>query len=486
MKQKLSQDISETVKNYLNDLDDDYSKKYIGLVVDNRDPDKFGRCKVRVHGLHDGFLSDELPWAIPEFPVGFSTKGSFMVPEIGTVVYVIFDDGDLYEPIYGQKVLDREHLNFEADKDEDYPDSVIFYETSNGDFSKINRAKGEYVLKTGAGVFQKYSENGDIELSNTSTENGDVKMNFRGNFSIDDQLGNFQHSTQKHSVSAFSDVSLMSNGGISTKALDDIEYETNREFGVLAGDRIQLQARQEIRLESIGSKILGNTIEILPSTSELLTTDTEGNITSIPPTFQVSIGNDITKVATMFVTPAIPGTGGCFQALPFDTLTGLPAQGRLVTGIINPVGFGIADTEKTLEIIKEKAKVEAKYIKLQAQFLTEIATKFASIDVQALLIVQGLTGNSIIEDQKALEILNGTVGLLNQKQTELDAVDTKYGNFMVEPIFGYTGVLGTGPEKLREDYNNKLPIADSIAKLDITSKSTGKNILGPGAGIIGE
>ena len=61
------------------------------------------------------------------------------MPEIGTAVEVTFDDGDLYEPKYGVKVLDTENLNFEADKDEDYPDSVIFYESKNGDYMKVNR-----------------------------------------------------------------------------------------------------------------------------------------------------------------------------------------------------------------------------------------------------------------------------------------------------------------------------------------------------------
>jgi uncharacterized protein involved in type VI secretion and phage assembly len=127
-----------------------------------------------------------------------------MVPEIGTTVYVKFDDGDLYEPIYFGKLLDREHLDYEADHTEDYPDSVIFYETKNGDYFKINRLKGEYIVKTGGGVFLKFSENGDIELTNTSSENGDVKLNIKGNFDIDQRYGNYKLATQEHSISAFS------------------------------------------------------------------------------------------------------------------------------------------------------------------------------------------------------------------------------------------------------------------------------------------
>ena len=48
-------------------------KTYIGIVEDNKDPDRLGRCKVRVVDIHDGrdrdgkYLMDtaSLPWAMP-------------------------------------------------------------------------------------------------------------------------------------------------------------------------------------------------------------------------------------------------------------------------------------------------------------------------------------------------------------------------------------------------------------------------------------
>ena len=145
MKQELKKDISEIVNQYLYDSvveDDTYTKNYIGIVLDNKDPDKYGRCKIRVHGLHDELGAEELPWSVPELPLNFTEKGSFMVPEIGTLVYIKFDDDDIYEPIYFGKVLDRERLNYEADHLEDYTDPVIFYETKNGDYFKMYRLKG--------------------------------------------------------------------------------------------------------------------------------------------------------------------------------------------------------------------------------------------------------------------------------------------------------------------------------------------------------
>ena len=185
MKDYLGNSISDTVKDFLKGDDDNYSGKYIGVVLDNNDPLQFGRCKIRVHGLHDDILTDYLPWAMPEFSLAFSIKGSFMVPEIGTMIYVEFDNGDLYMPIYGTKVIDRMNLNFSADALEDYPDSVILYESKNGDYYKINRNRGELSIKSGSGVFLKWSQNGDINWTNNSTGNGDVSFTFRGDYTLE-------------------------------------------------------------------------------------------------------------------------------------------------------------------------------------------------------------------------------------------------------------------------------------------------------------
>lgn len=488
MKKILSQDISESVKDYLNDLDDDYEGNYIGLVIDNKDPEKLGRCKVRVHGLHDNFSSDELPWSIPEFPLAFCVKGSFMVPENGTVVYVKFDDGDLYEPIYTTKVLDRENLNFTADKDEDYPDSVIFYETKNGDYFKINRAKGELIFKTGAGVFFKFNENGDVELTNTSSENGDLKLSIKGNFTLDDRLGDVKVISQNHSTSAFENVSTISNGAISSKSLDGMTFETNRDFEIVTGERVVINARDEVRSESISHKILANNVELLPSTSEKITIDTDGVTSTIPSNFSVSIGDDLLKVPLM--TVKAEKFGGPFNALLFDPLTGQPHGGRTVTGSILGTGFLKDDAERVAEIAKRKLQIEAKYVKLEASYTAQIAKKYASVDSQAQLILATITGNNVLVEQKTKELASGLASLESAKQEELDNVDTLYGQFLTKPIFGTagnlsTGTLPTGYEKNRILYEAELKLADNVALLDPTGKSTGKNILGPGDGLFG-
>jgi hypothetical protein len=484
MKEFLKKDISESLNDYLHEHpieDDNFTKTYIGIVIDNKDPQQFGRCKIRVHGIHDEFTPEDLPWSIPEFPLNFTTKGSFMVPEIGTTVYVKFDDGDLYEPIYFGKLLDREHLDYEADHTEDYPDSVIFYETKNGDYFKINRLKGEYIVKTGGGVFLKFSENGDIELTNTSSENGDVKLNIKGNFDIDQRYGNYKLITQEHSIDAFSDVSIISNGSVTTQSLDDNTIETNRDFNVTTGNRISLEARSEIKQESISNKIAANVIELLPATIETTTINVDGVNESVPTEFEVSIGKDKTKVVYISVIPDIQG--GPFNCLPFDPLTGAIHSGRIATGVLNPIGFGLDGIERQIEIEKLIAAIETKYVKTSATYISTIARKYASIDSQAQVLASVLTGNSILLEQKQKDLDTGLSEIQTKKELEIQNVEIKYGDFLKEPIFG---TKYTGQESLRYKYDTiTIPENEIKAKIDLTGKSTALN-LNCGNGLIGD
>lgn len=91
--------------------------EWVGEVVDNKDPEFSGRCKIRVYGKFDGtedrdnpdspfsIPDDQLPWAYPSGGSVFgggSEKGSgfLSVPKIGTKVKVKFSGGNLYAPEY--------------------------------------------------------------------------------------------------------------------------------------------------------------------------------------------------------------------------------------------------------------------------------------------------------------------------------------------------------------------------------------------------
>lgn len=67
---------------------------YYATVIDNNDPDKKGRVKIKVPFLHEETTDDLLPWA-KAFPLstgGSSTHGTSCIPEIDSLLWVGFAD----------------------------------------------------------------------------------------------------------------------------------------------------------------------------------------------------------------------------------------------------------------------------------------------------------------------------------------------------------------------------------------------------------
>ncbi|MBV6425967.1 MAG: hypothetical protein KIPDCIKN_00458 [Haliscomenobacter sp.] len=73
-----------------------YFGKYRATVIDNNDPENWGRLAVTVPGL----LDTEILTADPCVPAGGKDMGIFMLPEPGAGVWVEFQAGDLNHPIW--------------------------------------------------------------------------------------------------------------------------------------------------------------------------------------------------------------------------------------------------------------------------------------------------------------------------------------------------------------------------------------------------
>jgi hypothetical protein len=72
-------------------------KNYVGIVLDNKDPKRIGRCKVRVISFFDTLPVEDIPWATPwKDPNG----NQFIIPDVGKVVSVHFDSDNIYKPEY--------------------------------------------------------------------------------------------------------------------------------------------------------------------------------------------------------------------------------------------------------------------------------------------------------------------------------------------------------------------------------------------------
>lgn len=146
--QTIKDDLITNVKNDINNDPIKEYKKYRGKVIDNKDPLQCSRVKVRVFGKYDDLDSNVIPWAIPEINFLGSTKGSSVIPEIGTIVKIEFDQNDEKMPIYSVQEFNQSNLEEMDDyRTEDYPDMLMFFETKAGDYFRINRYSGEAEFK---------------------------------------------------------------------------------------------------------------------------------------------------------------------------------------------------------------------------------------------------------------------------------------------------------------------------------------------------
>lgn len=88
----------------------DYSKKtFVGVIEDNNDPKKLGRCRIRVLNVFDEIPVEDIPWATPWKDLN---GNSMFVPDKGKVVTVVFDQGNIYKPEY----IYAEHFNINLEK----------------------------------------------------------------------------------------------------------------------------------------------------------------------------------------------------------------------------------------------------------------------------------------------------------------------------------------------------------------------------------
>jgi len=143
-----------------------YPMFYRGEVVSNSDPSKLGRIKVRVFGIFSKAIPiANLPWAIPAFPI-FTGSGNgfgyFAVPEVGTNVFVFFEAGDFYQPVYFLEAPDSVH-GLPLERTTNYPYRKV-QKTKNGIMVYIDDQAKVVRLTHPTGKYLEMDGNGNIHI----------------------------------------------------------------------------------------------------------------------------------------------------------------------------------------------------------------------------------------------------------------------------------------------------------------------------------
>lgn len=148
-----------------------YPSLYRGIVESNTDPENLGRCKVRVPSIHGAltYSVDILPWARPIVlsPVR-KGRGTVNIPDVGDIVWVMFEGSDRECPVYLGGTYARGELDIS-------PNIIDFY-IEGKDKISYNRDNREYSIKVG---------NNEIRVSPNNIELiGDIKI--IGNITIEE------------------------------------------------------------------------------------------------------------------------------------------------------------------------------------------------------------------------------------------------------------------------------------------------------------
>lgn len=132
---------------------------YSAVVEDNNDPNKAGRVRIRIMGLHtskkekndsEGIPVDELPWAIPGNPIfGGSVSGLGMsgVPVQGSIVAIFFLAGNHNHPIYFASIPGFPATQPDTSKGFSDPDGIYPEYLDEPDWNREARADGTETLK---------------------------------------------------------------------------------------------------------------------------------------------------------------------------------------------------------------------------------------------------------------------------------------------------------------------------------------------------
>ncbi len=165
---------------------------YRGIVLDNNDPLKSGRIKVKVYPVFKDLVVDDLPWAIMADPMfgGYADVGSIFVPVVDAHVFVFFENGDHRFPVYfaGAPAIQTGTPDSpsESRTNGTYPNNRV-YKSKSGIVVEIDDTNGSerYKITHPTGSIIEIDGSGNLKLTATGnttvTTSGNTNLNTTGN-----------------------------------------------------------------------------------------------------------------------------------------------------------------------------------------------------------------------------------------------------------------------------------------------------------------
>jgi hypothetical protein len=168
---------------------------YRGRVVDNRDPLRLGRVKVKVYPWFEDVKDEDCPWAEPAWQGGI-----LYVPPFNAWVWVFFEGGDVEKPVWFAWSLPFNGVRFQvgsmweefgkgvmeaggmySEQGAEYPNAVVWRLPMGS--ALVFYASGRIELKNMVGAKVVLHEDGAVRLINQS--GSEVVINADGSIKID-------------------------------------------------------------------------------------------------------------------------------------------------------------------------------------------------------------------------------------------------------------------------------------------------------------
>lgn len=154
---------------------------YRGKVIDNVDPNKLGRIKIQVYPMFSGISTTDVPWAIPAYSISEGSGsgiGNFAVPELNTLVYVFFEEGDVYQPVYFLEAPSAVH-GLPTERLINYPNRKVL-KTRGGFLVYFDETDQVFNIQHPSGSFIRFDSLGNIIFNSI----GNISMIAENNISL--------------------------------------------------------------------------------------------------------------------------------------------------------------------------------------------------------------------------------------------------------------------------------------------------------------
>lgn len=224
--------IEELLARLVEKVESRFYGKYRAFVVDNADPEKLGRLKLKIPGV----LGSEVVsgWAWPCAPYGgAANQGFYFIPEVDSAVWVEFESGSLDSPIWVGTFWAKPGGNSELPK----PNGVDGTEESD-----VQSPPTRKIIKTlkGHTIQLEDADDGDLVMLYEATNKNLIVMNADGI--------KITESTNKTTIT-------LNDSGLKVEAAKDIELKADGAIKITAGKDMELKATGDIKMDAVNVKV---------------------------------------------------------------------------------------------------------------------------------------------------------------------------------------------------------------------------------------